>query len=396
MLKLSMKSLKNNLSTQEKQAITSITGIYALRMLGLFMLVPILSLYTQTLKGATPLLIGVALGCYGLTQAVLQMPMGFWSDQFGRKKIIALGLVIFCIGSVIAALSDNIYGIILGRSLQGAGAVGSATTALLADLTSTEQRTKAMAVVGITIGATFTLAMVLGPILNGIFNVPIIFWITFLFALLALIILRVWVPTPTQLIDQNQSPANFWLILSNPKLIRLNLGILFLHMVLTANFVVLPLVLKNVVNLTDQQQWQVYLPALLLAFISIVPLLKLTTTPEKNQKIFLLAIGGLAVAELLLWKLQHSALEIILGLWIFFTAFTLLEALIPSLVSKTAPAQARGTAMGLNSSCQFLGIFLGGIMGGWVYGHFSLNSVLLACIFVALVWFLVDIRKLPE
>lgn len=386
----------NTLTKNEFQAIWSITSIYALRMLGLFMLVPILSLYTQNLRGATPLLIGIALGCYGLTQAVFQMPMGLYSDRFGRKKIIALGLVIFALGSVIAALSDNIYGIILGRSLQGAGAVGSATTALLADLTSPEQRTKAMAVVGITIGAAFTLAMVLGPVLNGIFKVPIIFWISFLFALLALAILHLWVPTPTQLIQHKTSRASFWLILSDSKLIRLNLGILFLHMIFTSNFVVLPLVLKDVTHLTIQQQWQIYVPALLLAFVSIVPLLRLTTTPDKNQKIFLIAIGGLALAELLLWKFQHSALEITLGLWVFFTAFTLLEALIPSLVSKTAPINNRGTAMGINSSCQFLGIFFGGALGGWIYGQFSINTVLLVGIFLALLWFLVDIQKFQE
>ncbi len=391
-----MKSLQNRLTGEEKQAITSITTIYALRMLGLFMLVPILSLYTQTLKDATPLLIGIALGCYGLTQAVFQIPMGLSSDRLGRKKVIAFGLTIFALGSVIAASSHSIYGIILGRSLQGVGAVGSATTALLADLTRAEQRTKAMAAIGITIGGAFTLAMVLGPLLNGFFSIPIIFWITFIFALLALLILQFWVPNPTHLIHHETTTARFWLVFKDPKLLRLNLGILFLHTVLTANFVVLPLIMKQVIGLAEPQQWHVYLPALLLAFISIVPFLRHTATPAKARKIFFISIIGLGVAEFLLWRLQHSWLEITLGLWIFFTAFTLLEALIPSLVSKMAPIHNRGTAMGLNSSCQFLGIFLGGILGGWVYGHFSMNSVLLACIFVVIVWFLIDIRKLPE
>lgn len=388
--------ISNKINILERQAIVSITSIYALRLLGLFMLVPILSLYTQTLKDATPFLIGVALGCYGLTQAIFQIPMGLSSDRVGRKKIITVGLVIFALGSSIAALTDSIYGIIIGRCLQGIGAVGSVTTALLADLTRAEQRTKAMAVVGITIGAAFTLAMVLGPLLNGFFSVPIIFWITSGFALFALMILWLWVPTPTHLLHHEPTRASLVRILKDPKLFRLNLGILFLHTILTANFVVLPLILKQVVGLTEQQQWQVYLPSLLLAFISIVPFLRHTTTSKNIQKLFFMSIAGLGLAEFLLWQFQHSALEITIGLWLFFTAFTLLEAFIPSLVSKLAPIHNRGTAMGFNSSCQFFGIFLGGVLGGWVYGHFSMNSVLLAGIFVVILWFLVDIRKLPE
>ncbi len=380
---------------QEKQAIISLAGIYALRSLGLFMLIPILSLYAQTLQGATPFLIGVALGCYGLTQAVFQIPMGLSSDRLGRKNVIAFGLIIFAVGSVIAALTHSIYGVILGRCLQGVGAVGSVTTALLADLTRDEQRTKAMAAVGITIGVAFTLAMVLGPLLNGYFSVPIIFWITFLFALFALLILRLWVPNPQHLIQYESKLPRLLLILKDPKLFRLNIGILFLHIILTANFVVFPFILTKVIGLTAKQQWQVYLPALLLAFLSIIPLLRHTEKPQKVKKLFFISIAGLILAEILLWQLQNSQLEITLALWIFFTAFTLLEALIPSLVSKTEP-RYRGAAMGVNSTCQFLGIFLGGIMGGWIYGHFTLNSVLIAGIFIAFVWFLIDIRKLPE
>lgn len=388
-----MNALQDNLNSTEKQAIASITSIYVLRLLGLFMLLPILSLYTQTLKNATPFLIGIALGCYGLTQAIFQIPMGWSSDRLGRKKIIAIGLLVFALGSIIAALTNSIYGVILGRCLQGVGAVGSVTTALLADLTRDEQRTKAMAVIGVAIGISFTLAMMLGPLLNGFFNVPTIFWISFGFALIALLVLKFWVPATIPLFPRKEKIADLK-ILKDKQLLRLNLGILFLHIILTANFVVLPLILKKIVGIDEPQQWRIYVPTLLFAFISIIPILRKRRT--NSRKLFLISIFGLGVSQILLLFLHHSSLEIILSLWIFFTSFTLLEALIPAFVAKLAPSHNRGAAIGINSSCQFFGIFLGGVLGGWFFEHYSMNSVFFAGIFIVLLWFLIDIRKLPE
>lgn len=391
------------MQTSEKQAIFSIAVIYALRMLGLFMLVPILSLYAHSLKDATPILIGIALGCYGLTQAMLQIPFGILSDKYGRKPLIAIGLLIFVFGSVIAAVSHSIWGLILGRSLQGAGAVGSVTVALLADLTTEQQRTKAMAIIGITIGAAFSVAMVLGPLLNSWLSVPAIFWLTLVLALIALGVLQVWVPEP----KKNPivpSDGHVKIIIKNSKLLQLNFDMLFLHIILTANFVVLPFILQHTTNLPAQRQWEVYLPALLLTLFTIAPILRWIRTAANQRGTFLFAIGVLCLAELSLRQFQTNALEIIFGLWIFFTAFTLLEAMIPSAVAQIAPLFVRGAAMGVNATFQFFGIFLGGTLAGWMLGHFQLNTVLLTAALLAAIWGVgsfifqisIDIHKLQE
>lgn len=386
------------LSTSEKQAACSLAAIFALRMLGLFMIVPVFSLYAHTLHNTTPFLIGVAMGCYGLTQALLQIPFGLWSDYIGRKPVIALGLVIFAIGSIIAATSHGIWGIIIGRSLQGAGAVGSATSALLADLTRDEQRTKAMAIIGITIGLSFFLAMILGPVISSWSGVPSIFWLSTLLALVGLFILFRCVPTATNSTRKGDRrsplhhvetiPTRFITVLQQPELLRLNFGILILHALLTASFIVLPIALQNYAHLAEKQQWHVYLPALLLAFITMLPFIRLSEKKTYLKLLFLSAISLLVCAEILLWLLHHSAITITLGLWLFFTAFTVLEALLPSTVSKLAPAQQKGTALGVNSCCQFLGIFLGGSLGGWLYSALQINGVLLACTLLAAVWLL--------
>lgn len=377
---------QNPVIPREKSAIFSIASIYALRFLGLFMLVPILSLYAQTLERATPLLIGVALGCYGLTQALFQIPFGVLSDRYGRKLLITLGLILFALGSIVAALSHSIWGLILGRSLQGAGAVGSVTVALLADLTPDAERTKAMAIIGITIGAAFSLAMILGPLLNSWFSVPAIFWITLVLGLSALFVLIFWVPEPTKITQQKNATSNLRAILTNPQLLYFNFGILFLHAILTANFVVLPFVLLHNMGVRANQQWKIYLPALLLAFITIIPLMRWLRSQKNNQRIYIIAIVLLLLAEILFWQLQKFGWQAILSLWIFFTAFTLLEAIIPSSVSQIAPLESRGAAMGVNSTLQFFGIFLGGTLAGWFLGHFQINGVLIACSLLAAFW----------
>lgn len=378
-------------SATESRATLSLASLFALRMLGLFMIVPIFTLYAQHLQHVTPLLMGIALGCYGLTQAVLQIPFGMWSDRVGRKRIIALGLILFGLGSIIAALSHSIWGVIIGRSLQGAGAVGSTTLALLADLTRDEKRTKAMATVGVTIGMSFSLAMFLGPVLNSWISVSGIFWLTALFALIGLVILKMWVPRPEHLtVNPNVEtvPANLPMVLRNPQLLRLDLGILLIHAILTATFVVLPIGLQNTAGLVEKQQWWIYLPTLLLGFATAIPMIIIAEKKRLLKQVFLTAISLIILSELLFYFGQHSILTLAVSLWLFFSAFTLLEAILPSAISKAAPKDKRGTAIGVFSSCQFFGIFLGGTLGGWLYGHFNVSGVLIACAAVAVLWLL--------
>jgi MFS family permease len=396
----------HSLSNIEKRAAISIASLFALRMLGLFMIVPVFSLYAHSLSHATPFLIGIALGCYGLTQALLQIPFGMWSDHINRKSVIAVGFVLFAVGSLIAAFSHSIWWMIIGRSLQGAGAVGSATNALLADLTREAQRTKAMAIVGITIGFSFFVAMIIGPLFSGWFGVASIFWISTIFAVIGLLVLYFVVPSTVQ--EKNlvgTSPASsagyfahptvttgFITVLRQSELLRLNFGILFLHAIFTANFIALPFLLKNIVGLSEQNQWYMYLPVLLLTLICLFPLLRLLDKTTQQKKIFLSTISLLVLAEVLLWLLQHSIIGIAISLLLFFTGFTLLEALLPAAVSKLAPPTKKGTALGINSCYQFLGIFIGGSVGGILFEYIGINGVLLGCFLLVVFWLLLVIK----
>lgn len=380
------------MSPIERKAAGSLATLLALRMLGLFMILPVFSLYANQLTYSTPFLIGVAMGVYGLTQGLFQIPIGMLSDHIGRKKMIAAGLLIFIAGSLIAAFSHTIYGMIMGRTLQGVGAVGSAIIALLADLTRPNQRSKAMAISGMTIGSSFALAMILGPLLNNWVN---LFVLAAIFGLIGLFVLIYFVPNPT---DTHWHPETEPNLLDLPgllkeiELIRLNTGIFLLHGILTATFIVLPLSLEQLAGIASHQQWLVYVPSLILAFAFSVLLLM---HAEKNQQIktfFLLGIILLGCAELLLWSFAKNRLLSACGLLLFFTAFSLLEAFLPSLVSRIAPVNRRGTALGIYSSSQFLGIFIGGIVGGWLYSSAGLTSVYLFCVLLTILWLSVAFR----
>jgi predicted MFS family arabinose efflux permease len=249
-----------------------------------------------------------------------------------------------------------------------------------------------MAILGVTIGTVFSAAMILGPLFNSWFSASGIFWVSSLLGLLALIILKTWTPTPQKTIlhpDVEIVPANLKNILCNSQLLRLNLGVLCLHAILTANFVVLPILLQSHAHLAEKQQWMIYLPSLILAFISMVPIIIWGEKKQNLHSANLFAIGLLAIAETVLYRFTYSAPIMAIGLWLFFTAFTALEATMPSAISKIAPAHSKGTAMGVYSSSQFLGIFLGGSGGGWLYSHFPLPNVLLACILLTIIWFLI-------
>ena len=383
-----MKPIK--MTAREQRAALSLSVIFALRMLGLFMILPVFALYAEHLSGVTPLLIGMAIGVYGLTQALFQIPFGMLSDRFGRKPVIALGLLIFAAGSAVAALSTSIEGVILGRALQGMGAIAAAVMALAADLTSEEHRTKAMGIIGMSIGMSFIAAMVAGPILNEWISVPGIFWLIAILALLGIGVLYLGVPDPGQPhfhLDAEAEPAQFKTVLRDGQLLRLDFGILVLHMVLTATFVVVPLKLRDM-GLLGADHWQLYLPVMVLAMLAMVPFIIIAEKRHQLKNVFLGAIALLLIAELLLMQPAQSLLFVGLVLWLFFTAFNLLEASLPSLVSKTAPADAKGTAMGIYSSAQFFGAFLGGVLGGWAYGQWGMDGAFALCAGLIALWWL--------
>lgn len=375
----------------ERWAAFWLAGIFSLRMLGLFMILPVFALYAEHLRGNTPALAGLAIGIYGFSQALFQIPFGFLSDRYGRKRMIYLGLLIFAAGSAVAALADSIWGVILGRALQGGGAVSAAVMALAADLTREEHRIKVMATIGITIGLSFAASMILGPVLNGWIGVPGIFWLTGMLALLSIAVVRFRVPNPvTSRIHRDVEPvaSQFGRVLFNAQLLRLNFGIFILHLLLMATFVAVPLALRDA-GLSSDRHWEIYLPALLLSMVVMVPFILLAERRRQLKSVFLGAILFLAFAQVGLLSLHDTVLEIAVLLIIFFSAFNVLEATLPSLIAKMAPPDAKGTAMGIYSSSQFLGAFAGGALGGLLRGEFGLKGVFVFGACAALAWLLV-------
>jgi MFS family permease len=385
------------MTASERYATFSLAGIYALRMLGLFMILPVLSLFAQQLEGTTPALLGLAMSIYGLPQVLLQIPFGLLSDRIGRKKVIVFGLLLFLIGSVIAALSSTIQGVLVGRAFQGAGAISSAVMALVADLTQEVHRTKAMATIGISIGLSFGVGIVVGPIIAHFGGVQTVFWATAALTVLAMLTLIWVVPNPNRLKlhrDAEFVPAQMFQALKNPDLLRLDYGIFILHMILMAIFVVIPTDMRNA-GLAAGHEWQVYLPVFVLSMGLVVPFIILAEKKRKMKAVFLGAISVILLAELGLSQTAGSLPAIIACLGLFFCGFNLLEATLPSLVSKTAPADLKGTAMGAYSSCQFMGLFIGGLVGGWFKGAYGETAVFLFCAAAALSWLLVALRMTP-
>ncbi|OUD15640.1 MFS transporter [Thioflexithrix psekupsensis] len=379
----------------EKRAVFGLAGIMSLRMLGLFMILPVFALYAENLDGVTPILVGMAIGIYGLTQACFQIPFGMLSDRFGRKPVITIGLFIFAIGSVVAATSDSITGVIIGRALQGSGAIAAAILALTADLTREDHRTQAMAMLGMTIGMAFLLALAVGPILNHWIGVAGIFWFTAMLALVAIAVLYGFIPDPPVCRlhrDAESVPTQFIRVLGDWQLLRLDMGILILHFTLTATFVVLPLSLRDV--LVPEQHWWVYLLVLLLSISAALPFIIIGEKKKQLKEIFIIAIAILGVAQFLLgW--MSSLLGLIFGLLLYFFAFNLLEALLPSLVSKLAHAGSKGTAMGVYSTSQFFGAFLGGVGGGFLHHHYSDFTLFMVCTLLVGLWFIFAVTMQP-
>ncbi len=364
------------------------------------MLIPVFTIFATELRGATPALIGFALGSYGLSQGILQMPFGMLSDRFGRKPVLTVGLLIFACGSLLGALSHSIYMMILARTLQGTGAIGSVLIALLADLTPDEQRTKAMAVIGMTIGLSFGLAIVISPALTNSFGLASIFYLTTFLALFGLLLLHTLIPTPKKErfhLDSEASPTLFKAVIQNKHLGRLNAGIFLQHFILTATFFVIPMLLQQQVKLGNlTQQWYFYLPLMLLSFVFMIPFIILAEKKRQMKAVFFISVLLTSLSQWVLAIESQNWLIFCVLMFFYFVAFNILEATLPSLVSKQAPLTSKGTAMGVYSSCQFLGIFAGGSTAGLLYQFAGSTGIFICNGIVSLLWLLLAYSMKPE
>jgi len=391
---MSASSSSEKMSPAELRATIGLAGVYGLRMFGLFIILPVFAFYAEDLPGGNNYtLIGIALGAYGLTQAILQIPFGWLSDRIGRKPVIYLGLILFAIGSLVAALAIDIYWVILGRIIQGAGAISAAVMALAADLTREEHRTKAMATIGMTIGTVFAISLIAAPVLNQWIGVPGIFAMTGVLALLAMIVVKEIIPDP-QISrfhsDTETSAASFGSVLRNTQLLRLNYGIFALHATLMALWLVVPLTLRQA-GMGADDHWQIYLPVLLLSIVLIIPAIIYAEKKAQLKFVFIAAIALLLLGQVLLAITFDSIWGTTIALLVFFTAFNLLEASLPSLISKIAPVGAKGTAIGVYSSTQFLGAFVGAAVGGYLFGDYGSYALYTFCGLLLIIWLILAV-----
>jgi MFS family permease len=386
------------MTPQELKSSLILALAYSLRMFGMFIILPIFAVYASNLADTpSEFQIGLALGVYGLTQALFQIPFGLASDRYGRKKIIYLGLFIFIVGSVVAGLSSNINLIILGRALQGAGAISAVLAAFVADLTTEEFRTRAMAIIGGSIGLTFILSLILGPILNSIIGVPGIFYLMACLSFIVFLIIKYFVPEKK--INTNNNEMSFSTIkniLKRFDLQQLNFGIFALHATQIIMFMIIPFLIINNGGLDLKDHWMVYLPVLLISFLFTFPMIIVAEKLRKTKFVFLLSIIVLVTSQFLFIFMTNDFMGIFISLVIYFLGFNFLEASLPSMVSKIAPLNQKGLALGVYNTSQSLGIFAGGAIGGLIANHYGYDTSFLACLVLLVVWFVLSLRiKIP-
>ncbi|MHC1478812.1 MFS transporter [Frateuria aurantia] len=383
----SIRTKSTKLSRLELRSALTLACVVSLRLFGLFLIMPVFSLYAQRMPDASPWLIGMALGVYGLGQILLQIPLGMLSDRIGRKPAITLGLLVFAIGGVVAACSHTLSGIVLGRALQGMGAVAGAGSALLTDLTRDENRSKVMGILGVSIGLAFLLALILGPPLEAVTGLAGLFGCTSILALLSLALLWLIVPTPElSRAPAAAGPAAILQMLADSRMLALNGSVFFLHAVLTAAFVGLPLLLADQLHLPASSHWKLYLPVMLVAALVMGACMR--RAQEVTQALRLIRLCSLAIGLALL-GLAFAGRQLItpaICTAVFFSAFNLLEAILPGLVSRLAPGTMRGAAMGAYSTSQFLGAFVGGALGGFIMGRDGFEAIFLGAAALCLLW----------
>lgn len=388
------------MNATERRSTFALGSIFALRMLGLFMIVPVFAIAGQQYHGATPALLGLAIGIYGLSQALLQIPFSLWADRVSRRGLIIFGLILFALGNGIAAMSVDIWQVIIGRAIAGAGAVSAVAMALLADVTREEQRSKAMAIMGMSIGASFMLAFILGPLLTNHLGLSGLFWFSSVAGLLAIGLLTL---VPQVSVQHKHAHGHykekFKVVLGNANLNRLHVSIFMLHLIMTALFVFIPSQLVTWAQIPVNHHGWVYLPLLLISCFFAFPSIIIAEKKRQMRHIFIAAVVCISAALVVLSLSYQTYWGLILGLALFFIAFNVIEALLPSWLSKIALPSVKATAMGVNASSQFLGAFFGGVLGGQLLstgntGKAWLVLVALALIWLALSWFLDSPRYL--
>ena len=390
---------KDRMTPSEIKASSILASIYALRMLGIFLILPIFSIYASNLPGQPSVFqIGLALGIYGFTQAIFQIPFGMVSDYIGRKKVIYFGLILFIIGSVLAGVSTKIELITIGRAIQGAGAISAVLSALLADLTSNESRTKAMGIVGVSIGLTFALSLVLGPIINKLIGVPGIFILMGVLSFVAIIVIKLFIteaPKTQKVKKINLSEHSF--ILRRWDLNRLNFGIFVLHATQISLFITIPFYLISKGGIALSEHWIIYLPILFLSFVFMVPMIIFSQRWNLSKQTFLVSIFFLFLSQFFFIHFSYGILSISLALLIYFIGFNFLEASLPSLVSKIAPIERKGFSLGVYNTCQSLGMFFGGVLGGISANYFGYEGVFYFCGIIIFIWFILSLSiKMPD
>jgi MFS family permease len=387
----------DRMSPDEVRAGASLAGVFGLRMLGLFFILPVLAVHAPNMRGGDDLrLVGVALGVYGLAQGILQIPFGMASDRWGRKRVLYIGLLVFAAGSFLGLAADDIWTAIAARTLQGAGAISSVAMALAADLTREQHRSKVMAMIGSTIGLMFALSLVGAPLLYRAIGLEGLFGLTGVLCLAAIAVVKYLVPDPPPAPPKKAGRGTLRESILDPELLRLNAGIFVLHIVLYAMFVVVPpLVVRAGLELQDH--WKLYLPVVLVSFVLMVPAILYADRRNRTKPVLVGAVALLFGAEALLGATDGGLAGLAALMLAFFVAFNVLEALLPSLISRLAPTEGRGVAIGVYNTTQTLGVFFGGMVGGWVASYYGTTAVFSVCAALVVLWLLlaVGMRPLP-